>query len=81
MATVKNQRRRGHTRISAKNQVTIPVEILKETGLKPGDELRVQADGTGRVTFTRTKDLVARHAGTLSYPKGYLKKLRSEWRY
>jgi bifunctional DNA-binding transcriptional regulator/antitoxin component of YhaV-PrlF toxin-antitoxin module len=45
MGVVKNVRRRGRTRISAKNQATIPVAALKQAGLKPGDELRVEAAG------------------------------------
>ena len=79
MDEVKNRRRRGHTRLSAKNQVTIPVEALRRAGLKVGDELRVEADGAGRLILVRADDVLARYAGTLKYPKGYLKKLRSEW--
>ena len=41
MAKVRNQRRRGFTRLSGKNQITIPVDALRRAGLKPGDELRV----------------------------------------
>lgn len=83
MAEVKIRRRRGFTRVSAKNQVTIPAEALCEAGLKPGDELRVWADGGGRIVMTRPGDVIRRYAGALTgvYPKGYLKKLRSEWRY
>lgn len=79
MAKVKRKRRPGRTRISAKNQVTIPVEALRKAGLKPGDELRAEADGPGRVLLVREDDVIARYAGTLSYPKDYLKKLRGEW--
>lgn len=67
------------TRISAKNQVTIPVEALRAAGLKAGDELRVQPGGAGRLVLVREDDVLARHAGTLRYPKGYLEKLRREW--
>jgi len=74
-------RRRGITRISSKNQVTLPVDALRKANLRPGAELRVEADGIGRLVLTREDDPVRRYAGILRYPKGYLKKLRSEWRY
>lgn len=81
MAEVKKSRprRRGHTRISAKHQVTIPVDVLRKAGLKPGDALRVDTDATGRVTLVREEDVIAKYAGTIPYPKDYLKKLRAEW--
>jgi bifunctional DNA-binding transcriptional regulator/antitoxin component of YhaV-PrlF toxin-antitoxin module len=74
-------RRRGVTRISSKNQVTLPIEALRKAGLRPGAELRVEADGAGRLVLTSENDPIRRYAGIFRYPKGYLKKLRSEWRY
>ena len=73
---------RGRTRLSAKNQATIPVAALRKAGLRPGDELRVEASGLGRIVLARVDDALARHAGRLTgvYPKGYLRKLRAEWR-
>jgi bifunctional DNA-binding transcriptional regulator/antitoxin component of YhaV-PrlF toxin-antitoxin module len=73
-------RRRGVTRISSKNQVTLPVEALRKAGLRAGAELRVEADGSGRLVLIQEDDPISRYAGILRYPKGYLKKLRSEWR-
>jgi bifunctional DNA-binding transcriptional regulator/antitoxin component of YhaV-PrlF toxin-antitoxin module len=75
-------RRRGHTRISRKNQATLPMEALRQAGLKPGDELRVEAAGAGRIVLVRTVDLIERHAGKAPgvYPPGYLDQLRDEWR-
>lgn len=82
MAIVKKTRKRGATRISSKNQATIPVDALRRSGLKPGDELRVQAVGPGRIVLARSDDRVRRHAGSLSgvYGRGYLARLRREWR-
>ncbi len=81
MATlVKRSRTRGRTRISGKNQVTLPVEALRRSGLGTGDVLEVEAAGRGRVTLRRVDDTLAKLAGTYRYPKGYLAKLRSEWR-
>jgi bifunctional DNA-binding transcriptional regulator/antitoxin component of YhaV-PrlF toxin-antitoxin module len=76
------KRRRGFTRISAKHQATIPVQALREAGLKPGDEVRVVAAGRGRLVLERDINLVERHAGTLPgvYEPGELDQLRDEWR-
>ena len=82
MAIVKHARRPGRTRISAKNQATIPVAALRRAGLKAGDELRVEAAGAGRIVLTRVAETIAGYAGRLTgvYPKGSLQKLRREWR-
>lgn len=82
MRYVKHTRQRGRTRISAKNQVTIPVAALKRAGLKPGDELRVEAAGAGRIILARVEETLAGYAGCLTgvYPEGALQKFRREWR-
>lgn len=74
--------RRGFTRITAKHQATIPVRALEESGLKPGDEVRVVAAGPGRLMIERDLDVVERHAGSLRgvFAPGELDKLRDEWR-
>ena len=79
---VKRTRRRGYTRLSAKNQATIPVAALEQAGLRAGDELKVEADGPGRVVLTRTENRFAKYAGIAppgTFPPGYLEKLRAEW--
>ena len=82
MTIVKRRRQRGRTRISAKNQATIPVVALRRAGLKPGDEVQVEAIGAGRIVLTRVEETLARYAGRLTgvYPKGSLQKIRREWR-
>ena len=82
MTGVNRRSRRGHTRISSKNQATIPVDALRRAGLKPGDELVVQAAGAGRITLVLADDPIERHAGKGAgvYPPGYLAALRAEWR-
>ncbi len=90
MATVKVRkarpvrvRRRGVTRISSKNQVTLPVSALRRAGLRAGAEIMVEDASPGRIVLARADDPVQRLKGMFTglYPKDYLKKLRSEWRY
>lgn len=65
--------------MTAKNQITIPAAALREAGLAPGDVLVARADAAGRIVLERLDDPLTRFAGSISYPKGYLEKLRSEW--
>ena len=85
---VKPVRRRGFTRLSGKRQITLPLSIVEELGLAPGDVLRVTADGD-RIVISREESLAERRrrairqvAGSVPgvYEPGYLDKLRDEWR-
>jgi bifunctional DNA-binding transcriptional regulator/antitoxin component of YhaV-PrlF toxin-antitoxin module len=79
---VKGPRRKGITRLSSKNQATIPVSVLREAAIGAGDTLRIEASGPGEVRLVRVPNRIERFSGSLAgvYPKGYLKKLRGEWR-
>jgi bifunctional DNA-binding transcriptional regulator/antitoxin component of YhaV-PrlF toxin-antitoxin module len=78
---VKTERRRGYTRISAKHQVTIPIDALAQAGLRTGDRLRAEVRGPGEVVLVREIDALTRFAGALTdvYPTGELEELRNEW--
>ncbi|MCP9487630.1 MAG: AbrB/MazE/SpoVT family DNA-binding domain-containing protein [Gaiellaceae bacterium MAG52_C11] len=88
MKQVKPKRRRGFTRVSGKRQVTLPLHVLEETGINPGDELKVEVDRAGRIVLARAIDVSARlraiekTAGMFTgyYEPGYLDRLRDEWR-
>ncbi|HET7485358.1 MAG TPA: AbrB/MazE/SpoVT family DNA-binding domain-containing protein [Solirubrobacterales bacterium] len=75
---VKNQ-----TRVSSKHQVTIPAIPFRKAGFEPGDTLRVEAEGAGRVVLTRVDELIDRYSGCLN-TDGELRErvegLREEWR-
>lgn len=75
------KRRNGRTRVSSKNQVTLPVAALVAAGIEPGDELSVMADGGGRLVLLLEEDVIEKYAGFLTgvFEPGYLEKLRAEW--
>ncbi|HCO04169.1 MAG TPA: hypothetical protein DIT48_12560 [Actinobacteria bacterium] len=81
MSAKVKHRRRGLTRLSSKNQLTVPVDALAAAGLKPGDLLRVRAAEPGRIVFERDRDPFVVFAGALDgvYGPGYLQELRDEW--
>ena len=71
------------SRISGKNQVTLPVKILSAAGLRPGDELVITSSRPGLVEIARAGDVIDEFAGCLTpgtYPPGYLTKERARWR-
>lgn len=54
------QTRRGRSstsRISTKNQVTIPVDTLRTIGLKAGDEVEFAVNDAGFITVTKSESL------------------------
>lgn len=78
MKKVKNQ-----TTVSGKHQVTIPLGAFRGAGLEPGDVLKVEAAGAGRVVLTRVDELLDRYSGCLQTGGGLreqVKGLREEWR-
>jgi AbrB family looped-hinge helix DNA binding protein len=68
-------------KVSSKNQVTLPVEAMRQAGLRPGDEVTVRALGDGEVIIAARGSRVRRHAGIATgiYPAGELDRLRDEW--
>jgi len=74
---VKNQ-----TKVSSKHQVTIPSGAFRTAGFEPGDTLKVEAEGAGRVVLTRVDELIDRYSGCVD-TGGDLRErvegLREEW--
>ena len=81
MAERVKQRRRGYTRVSAKNQVTLPVEALQRAGIQTGDTLRAEVLAPGELLLVRDLDPIDRYAGSLTgaYAPGELDEMRDEW--
>ena len=67
-------------RISAKNQVTIPVAALEEAGLHAGDPVLIEVleDGELRIRRGELKFEAAFGALTGAYPPGYLERLDAD---
>jgi bifunctional DNA-binding transcriptional regulator/antitoxin component of YhaV-PrlF toxin-antitoxin module len=68
-------------RVSAKNQITLPVEAMRAAGLRPGDEVTVRPLGEGEIIVAARGTRVRRHAGIATgiYAPGDLERLRDEW--
>ena len=68
-------------RVSSKNQITLPVQVMREAGLAPGDEVAIRRVGEGEVLVAARGSRIRRHAGIAAgiYPPGELDRLRDEW--
>ncbi len=68
-------------RVSSKNQVTLPVDVMRSAGLEPGDEVTIRPIGDGEVLVAARDSRVRRHAGIAAgiYRPGELDQLRDEW--
>jgi AbrB family looped-hinge helix DNA binding protein len=68
------------TRISTKNQITIPVAALEEVGLHAGERITIEPAGDGELRIRRTTATFEDAFGTLTgtYPAGYLEQLDAE---
>jgi bifunctional DNA-binding transcriptional regulator/antitoxin component of YhaV-PrlF toxin-antitoxin module len=69
-------------KISSKNQITLPVDVMREADLRPGDELAVRLLGKGEVVLAARGSRIKRHAGIATgiYRKDELNRLRDEWK-
>jgi bifunctional DNA-binding transcriptional regulator/antitoxin component of YhaV-PrlF toxin-antitoxin module len=68
-------------KLSSKNQITVPVDALREAGLEQGDEVRVRATGRGRLEVVRELNWVEEFAGSMPgvWPPNAARELRREW--
>ncbi len=73
VSTVKSTRKgRGNSsRLSSKHQVTIPVDVLREVGLKVGDELVFNVEGKKIIVTKKRVDLLEWIASLNGFYDGY----------
>ena len=62
---ITNRREEAVSTISTKNQITLPVHLLRQMGVGPGDRLAVTLEGSRLVLRARPKDWVEHYAGSL----------------
>lgn len=69
------------TRLSAKNQITIPVEILRKAGFKVGDTINCTVDEEGKVLLTHPENPMLQFAGIATgvYDNFDLRAERDSW--
>lgn len=54
------------TRLSAKNQITIPVDVLRKAGFKVGDAINCTVDEDGKVLLSKPVNPMLQFAGIFS---------------
>ena len=85
------KRKTGFTRLSPKRQITLPLTVVEQAGIRTGEELAVEVDEAGRVIVSRSasetvgyrrRRALKRVAGALPdvWPADALEGLRDEWR-
>ena len=62
---ISNRREEAVSTISTKNQITLPVHLLRQMGVGPGDRLAVTLEGGRLVLRARPRDWVEHYAGSL----------------
>jgi bifunctional DNA-binding transcriptional regulator/antitoxin component of YhaV-PrlF toxin-antitoxin module len=68
-------------RLSSKNQITIPVSVLRKMGVRAGDELEIVPKGRAATIRPAGASPWMKHVGSLAgvWPAGDLDALRTEW--
>jgi bifunctional DNA-binding transcriptional regulator/antitoxin component of YhaV-PrlF toxin-antitoxin module len=66
-------------KISSKHQITLPVDALREAGLREGDEVTVAAEGPDAIVVRRVGRMPEEAFGVFDglYEPGYLDALRA----
>jgi bifunctional DNA-binding transcriptional regulator/antitoxin component of YhaV-PrlF toxin-antitoxin module len=54
------------TRLSAKNQITIPVDVLRKAGFKVGDAINCTVDEDGKILLAKPINPMLQFAGIFS---------------
>lgn len=72
---------RNRIRLSSKNQITIPVSVMRAMGVRAGDELEIVPKGREAIIRPAGSVPWLKHVGSLTgvWPAGHLDALRDEW--
>jgi AbrB family looped-hinge helix DNA binding protein len=79
----KEVKKAGRSRVSSKHQITIPAAAFRGAGLREGDVLKIEAQGSGRLVLTKLEDVLDRYSGCLATGgslRQRVEELRDEWR-
>jgi bifunctional DNA-binding transcriptional regulator/antitoxin component of YhaV-PrlF toxin-antitoxin module len=76
-----SRRVRGASRVSSKNQVTLPVDVMRAAGIEAGDLLFARVIGPGAIALERPETTLESIAGSLTgiYQGFSIDELRNEW--
>ena len=77
----KRSGRTTSTRLSAKNQITIPVDIMRKAGFKVGDTINCTVDDGGNVLLSKPENPMMQFAGMFTglYEGFDLRRDRDAW--
>ena len=83
-ATLTPKTRKGRTtttRLSAKNQITLPVEIIRKAGFKVGDAINCTVNEVGKIELSPPENPILRLAGIAAgiYDDFDLRAERDSW--
>lgn len=69
------------SRVSSKNQVTLPVDVMKRAGVRAGDDVVARVSDAGEIVLAMRGSRIRRHAGIVRglYAPGEVDRLRDEW--
>ncbi|MFA4929407.1 MAG: AbrB/MazE/SpoVT family DNA-binding domain-containing protein [Patulibacter sp.] len=68
-------------RISAKNQITLPVDVMRRAGVRAGDDVVARVSDKGEIVLAVRGARVRKNAGIVSglYRSDEVDRLRVEW--
>jgi len=69
------------TRLSSKNQVTLPIDIIRKAGFKVGDTINCTVDEEGQIRLTHPENPMLKFAGIATgvYDNFDLRAERDSW--
>lgn len=68
-------------KVTSQGQVSIPRQIMREAGVKPGDRLQASTDEHGRIVLEPIEDPLIALLGSMpgAFDRAEMEKIRKEW--